>query len=363
MPDGTLTMWRRSLTQRQSRPTYASQQGAAIVTALLVVTLAVVLVSGLLWRQQVQIRSIENQRLRAQADWIFNAALDYARLVLRDDLRRTPVDHLGEVWAVPIAETRLSEFLGASLRTDSAGETSFIAGRIVDAEARFNLTNLVNLITVNGVSRSAGPNGDAIAAYRRLLDLLNINPALAEATARHLEATLGLSASTNNLAARPADQAATESSTPRVRPLMALDDLLAIPGYDEATIARLAAYVIVLPQRTTHNANTAPAEVLSALLEGLPLPAARALVTQRSRAHFISLADLQNQLRAVAPERPLTNLATLDVRSGHFLVYGQVRHERAERMQVALVQRHAMNSPEITRVIWVRPTSALPAAP
>ena len=43
------------------RPRPGRQQGAAVVTALLMVTLAVVVVSGMLWRQQVQIRSIENQ--------------------------------------------------------------------------------------------------------------------------------------------------------------------------------------------------------------------------------------------------------------------------------------------------------------
>ena len=46
---------------------HARQRGAAIVTALLVVTLAVVIVSGMLWRQQVEIRAVENQRLKAQA--------------------------------------------------------------------------------------------------------------------------------------------------------------------------------------------------------------------------------------------------------------------------------------------------------
>ncbi|HBD37193.1 MAG TPA: general secretion pathway protein GspK, partial [Cupriavidus sp.] len=118
------------------------QRGAAVVTALLIVTLAVVVVSGMLWRQQVQIRSIENQRLMAQAQWIERAAVDWARLILRDDQRRSNVDYLGEPWSVPVAETRLSDFLGAGLRTDQAGETSFLSGRILDAQARFNLTNL-----------------------------------------------------------------------------------------------------------------------------------------------------------------------------------------------------------------------------
>lgn len=345
-------------TSRPSRsrdPRRPPQRGAAIVTALLVVTLAVVLVSGLLWQQHVQIRSVENQRLRAQADWIFRASLDYARLVLRDDLRRTAVDHAGEVWAVPIAETRLSDFLGASLRTDAAGETSFLSGRIIDAEARFNLANLVNVITMNGVTRSAGINTDAVAAYRRLLTLLDLNPTLAEATANHLQATLG--AAPSGLTA----QATPQPTASRPHPLDDLNDLLAIAGYDAKAVTRLAPFAIVLPQRSTLNANTAPAEVLSAWIDGLSLPAARTLVSQRSRAHYNNLADLQNQLRAVAPALQAVSLAPFDVRSSHFLVYGHVRHERAERLRVALVQRIATNTPEVTRVLWIRPAPTMPA--
>lgn len=40
------------------RITARRQRGAAIITALLVVALSAILVSGMLWRQQVQIRRI-----------------------------------------------------------------------------------------------------------------------------------------------------------------------------------------------------------------------------------------------------------------------------------------------------------------
>ncbi|NVH78510.1 general secretion pathway protein GspK, partial [Paraburkholderia sp. JPY432] len=58
------------------------QRGAAIISALLVVALAAILVSGMLWRQQVQIRRIENQRLLSQAQWVARGALDWTRLIL-----------------------------------------------------------------------------------------------------------------------------------------------------------------------------------------------------------------------------------------------------------------------------------------
>ena len=45
------------------KPYRYRQRGVAVVTALLLTTLAVTIVASLFWQQQVQVRSIENQRL------------------------------------------------------------------------------------------------------------------------------------------------------------------------------------------------------------------------------------------------------------------------------------------------------------
>ena len=42
------------------------QRGIAVITALLLTTLAITIVASLFWQQQVQVRSIENQRLQLQ---------------------------------------------------------------------------------------------------------------------------------------------------------------------------------------------------------------------------------------------------------------------------------------------------------
>ncbi|WP_458762313.1 type II secretion system minor pseudopilin GspK [Cupriavidus basilensis] len=327
-------------------PAGRRQRGAAVVTALLVVTLAVVVVSGMLWRQQVQIRSIENQRLLAQASWIERAAVDWARLILRDDQRRTSVDQLGEPWAVPIAETRLSDFLGAGLRTDQEGETSFLSGRILDAQARFNLSNLVLWTASESQGRIATIDAPSLAIYRRLLQTLGLNASLAEPTARYLvSAASGSSDSQRGLRA-PDD----------------VNDLLAIPGYTPEIVAALAPFVDVLPERTLVNANTAEAEVLAAVIDKLPLDRAREVVRQRDRAYFNNIGDLQTQLRTLAPQAdPNTATSTLDVRTRYFLIYGLIRHERASRMQVSLVYRgDVVGNANTTRVVWVRDIDRMP---
>lgn len=332
------------------RPALARRRarGAAVVTALLMVTLAVVVVSGMLWRQQVQIRAIENQRLLAQATWIERAAVDWARLILRDDQRRTSVDQLGEPWAVPIAETRLSDFLGASLRTDVAGETSFLSGRILDAQARFNLANLVIwTATAGGQGRAAAVDPSAQAAYRRLLQTVGLNPQLAESTAR---------------AMLQAAQGGSGDGRAAPRPLDSVQGLLSLPGYTPEMVAVLEPFVTVLPERTLVNANTAEAEVLAAVIDKLPVERARELVRQRDRAYFNNVGNVQTQLAAVAPQADSANLANMiDVRSHYFLVYGLVRHERARRLQVSLIFRgEPLGATNTTRVVWIQDADRLP---
>ena len=97
-------------------PPVRRQRGAALLTALLIVVLITTLSAAMLWRQARSIQVESAERGRAQADWVLQGALDWARLILREDARanqKDNVDHLGEVWAVPLAEARLSSFLSA----------------------------------------------------------------------------------------------------------------------------------------------------------------------------------------------------------------------------------------------------------
>ena len=59
-----------------NQPSHAKQKGVAIITALLLTTLAIAIVTSLFWHQQVQVRSIENQRLQLQKQWILRGAFD-----------------------------------------------------------------------------------------------------------------------------------------------------------------------------------------------------------------------------------------------------------------------------------------------
>lgn len=124
------------------------QRGAALLTAMIIVTLIASLAAGMVWQQYRAVQIEAADRARAQSTWILQGALDWARLILLEDAkqnRNKPVDHLGEPWAVPLAEARLSTFLATenSSATTDDGPEAFLSGSIEDAQSRYNLRSLL----------------------------------------------------------------------------------------------------------------------------------------------------------------------------------------------------------------------------
>ncbi|HJV81658.1 type II secretion system minor pseudopilin GspK [Noviherbaspirillum sp.] len=311
------------------------QRGVAVITALLLTTLAITIVASLFWQQQVQVRSIENQRLQLQKQWILRGALDWTKLILREDKKsdmriRSEVDHLGEPWAVPLAETRLDQYVENG-RAETDVPDAALSGGIVDAQSRFNITNLC--------PPPSGPiDADEVAAFGKLLTNVGQNPALARATAELMQSALS----------RPA--AATGSTTPQSQPLTIsyVDDLLAVPGFTPEILAKLRDFIVVLPMKTTINVNTAAPEVLSARIATLSLSEAASLVVNRESAWFKTTGEFTSLL----PKQATAKQGTISVNTNYFLVNGKVRLSRATMDMQALIERpDDRSNPKIR---WIR---------
>lgn len=349
-----------------------SQRGAAIITALLVVALSAILVSGILWRQQVQLRRIENQRLIAQAQWVARGALDWTRLVLRSEADTTAgITYLGGTWGVPLARTRLSDFLGQIGDARAAqGAATYLSGSIEDAEARFNLRNLVSSPAPGALQL----NLTQIQAFARLLQLLGLNGQLAQSTAVYLRAGLAYSATRFQTATVPGAAAttpqvvggaaggATFSSNPGLddtenssatAPIVmtSVDGLLDVPGFTPDVLARLRPFVTILPTTTPVNMNTASAEVIAAIMPGMSLSSAQALVARRQSVFFRNVGDVQLALQGVGVPQAAIDTSLCDVNTSYFLVHGRVEHERAELDRTTLVWRDSLT--HTTRVVRV----------
>jgi general secretion pathway protein K len=311
------------------------QRGVAVVTALLLTTLAVTIVASLFWQQQVQVRSMENQRLQLQTRWILRGALDWARLILRQDgLDRGRYTTLDGVWATPLAETRLDQYVE---RERVEGETfnASLSGQMTDAQSRYNLANLA-------VSRA--PVAEQVAVFQRLLTNLQLDGSLAQAVANEVARAQQ---------AAPAGQAAqnalpVQGGTEPME-LMRAEDLLAVAGFTPQAIERMRDVVIVLPTQTAVNVNTAPVELLAALPENYSMAEAAALAYQRKQAYFTTKSDFTSKLYG----KQVSAKVQIDVRSDYFLVLSRVRLDRANLDAQALIQReNGVNYK--TDLVWIR---------
>ena len=283
------------------------QRGAALLVAMIIVTLIVTLTASMVWQQwrAVQVETVE--RARAQSAWILSGALDWARLILREDARAGGPDHLGEPWAVPLAEARLSTFLAADKNNAADAPEAFLSGHIGDAQARYNLANLV------GSKGQIDPN--ELARLERLCQTAGIETGVAARIANGLhDAT-----------------ATTDANAPLLPTTLAQ---LAWLGIDASALRALAPYVVLLPTPTPINVNTASREVLAAVIDGLDMASAERLVQLRQRTPFRSLTEFNAQITALAPIS-----ARLDVRSSFFEVAGRLRLDDRVLEERSLVQR------------------------
>lgn len=285
----------------RSFKTRCVQRGAAIVTAMLTVALVATLAAGSLWQQWRSIEIETAQRGRAQASWILVGALDWARLILREDARTSPYDHLAEPWAVPLEEAKLATFFATDgTTTDDKDITqAYLSGRITDLQSRLNLRNLVDNGKVSLV---------ALRQFQKLFDLLALPDPELNRFAENLRFALDTSVDNQN-----ANRAALLPQT---------FSQLSWLGLSPKTLLALQNYATWLPERTPVNLNTAPAEVVFASIEEDDMALARRLVTARSLSHFKTLAEANRMLRD-APGQLVEGEHS--VASRYFEVQGRLR--------------------------------------
>jgi general secretion pathway protein K len=317
------------------------QRGVAVITALLLTTLAVAIVASLFWQQQVQVRSMENQRLHLQTKWILRGALDYTSLIL--DTFRGGYTSLDQAWALPVAETRLDQYIE---RERVAGENfdATLSGNVTDASARYNLRNLAN---------ANGPVQEQVALFSNLLRILQMQQSLADRIAEYVAATLPPVAVPTE--GTPSPTPTQRRSTVNGKPisLLQVDDLLAVPGVTQDIIERLRPFVIVLPSGntlTTVNVNTAPPELLAALVANMSVSEANTLVAQRKQAPWKDMGNFKLALG----NRTVIGGDTADVKSDWFLVDSRIRLDRAALDAQSLIYRPSGMVAGGTRVMWTR---------
>ncbi len=304
--------------------TRCRQGGAALLAAMLTVTLVATFAATALWQQWRSVEVEAAERTRIQSAWILIGALDWSRLILIEDSRAGGADHLAEPWAVPLEEARLSTFLAADrnvTQIDDAGggEEAFLSGQIIDLQSRLNLANLVSGDTVNEA---------ALAQFERLFAQLGLPPAELTALVQAL---------------RQAQAPGNENTDAPLMPQS--PSQLAWLGLAPRTLALLAPHITLLPERKPVNLNTAGAEVLMATLRGLDRAGADRIMAVRQMQPFRSVDDVKkllgDQIEVSGSEH--------GVASSYFEVHGRLRMGPTVVQERSLVRRMGLEATTVWR--------------
>lgn len=304
---------------------HPSQRGAALLAAMLTVALVATFAAGALWQQWKSIEVEGAERQRTQARWLLTGALDWARVILREDARAgdasAPADHLAEPWAVPLQEARLSSFLAAlpdgtgnTVDDEKFAQQVLLSGQVSDLQGRLNVTNLL---------QGEQLDTKTALAFERLFDALGVPP-------------VQLSRLTQGLMAAQKQSSSSPVMPQRVGQLSWL-------GLSPQTLQTLSSHITVLPTRTPVNLNTASVQVLYASVPGLSLSDAQRLVQQRERQHWTSVEAFQKALgRTVSLE------GTHSVSTRYFEVLGRLRMPQTTLQERSLVLRDGQD----LKVLW-----------
>ncbi len=312
-----------------------AQRGAALLLAMLTVTLVATLAAAAMWQQWRATEVEAAERQRTQASWILTGALDWSRLILREDARANQNsgngDHLGEPWAMPLEEARLTSFLAADKdnNTDEVMQ-AFLSGEIIDLQSRMNFTNLVR-VTGDGAATKATVSEPDMQAFSRLFDLLDLPQS-------ELTAAVDEWVRTQNQALNEPKPSPTAVAPSKLVHLAWL-------GMSPSSLAALEPHAVVLPTRTPLNINTASRQALAASVPGLDMARAQQLIHERERHPFKNLADAQALLAGDS-----TQLSDLHhgTRSRFFEVRGRLRLDDVVIEERSLVVRTGLS----VRVVW-----------
>lgn len=299
---------------------------------MLIVVLVATLAASTLWQQWRGVEIEAAERGRVQSAWALTGALDWARLLLREDARsKSSADHLAEPWAVPLEQTRMSTFLAAdrsdALAADEA-QDAFLSGQMLDLQARLNVSNLVQGGKIDEPSR---------LAFRRLFELLNLPVGQLDQMVETLR-QMHASASDNAGMALPLWPQEPNQLT--------------WLGLSKATVATLHPFITVLPVPTPVNLNTASAEVIYACVEDFEMADASRFVRERGVSHLALLADA-----AKLAGRPSTafNDKQHAVNTRFFEVRGNLQVDQTVVQERSIVQRDGMEVKTLSRQRSVLP--------
>lgn len=332
-----------------------TQQGIALITAILIAAVVTTAAVAFAASQQLTIRRTDNL-LTADRAALGLASLELrARTLLRSDAEQSQSDSLDEPWATAALSAKRDDML--------------VTGRLGELQGRFNLTNLTSnpsfgvAATTNGAGTGADAppiapaSNPAQAASGEIAGAASppappvipvAEPALTGARLAELRFTLLL----QHLEIEPGvvqaildwidddsetrfpngaeDEYYSKQSPPyraANRPFVSPRELLLVRGMTPEIYAKLAPYVAALPKPTPINVNTASAAVLMSLAPGIDHATVDMLIAARKAQPFMTVDAFVHHPLLLG--RPLMQ-EQLTVSSEYFVLNADVANARVD---------------------------------
>jgi general secretion pathway protein K len=334
VPSGTLPGVTRAIPHRLSSawevpvtaPRARRAGGVALLTVMLVLSMAAVAAVAMAAREQIAIRRTGNL-LGAEQAYRYALGVEGRFIGLLDSERDAQgVDGPASAWAKPFGPADLGE--------------ARIEGRVEDLQGRFNVNNLLS---------DGQPSALDVERFDRLLKVLNLPRELRQALLDWLDPDdeprfPGGAEDEAYLRATPARRAANG-------PMVSTSELRLIAGMGAEEYERLEPNVVALPERTAVNLNTAPAAVLMALFKDLGEDDAGAFAEARLKEPFVRVDEaLVHQALAGLEANP----AGLAVGSRWFRVHARAESGSGRAELLSVVSRPETGVPSV----WMRERGA-----
>jgi general secretion pathway protein K len=297
-------------------PAAGRQRGIALITALLVVAVAVI-AAAMLVTHNVAVHRSSNLRFVEQAWWYGAGVENWVAEILVQDKQSgdEDVDYLGEDWATPVDHLPI--------------EGGAIRGRVMDLQGCFNLNNLVGEL--------AEPAG---AQLQRLLGLIeNSDPYDAPALVQSIRDWIDEDANPQ-IPGGAEDSLYTGFDPPyraANRLMESVTELLLVSGMTPALYQALSPHVCVLPESGTRiNVNTASGLVLASLADGVSAQQGRDLEEKRGTGYYKTTQDFRAEVIYAGKN---VDDRLISVNSSYFLLAGEIQVGNGRVNLYSLLQR------------------------
>lgn len=293
------------------------QNGAALVTTLLAVTLLTIAVVEFAYSSQVDYHLARNALKALQANYLARSGVNLAVIVLkRDGQSSLGIDSLGDEWAQPLPPLPVGE--------------GVVTIRVSDEQGKVNLNALRNTSgTINRTWREV---------VERLFTLREIDPGTLDPLFDWLDAD-----------DFPEPRGAERDHYMRLSPpyipanglLLTLGELGRIEGFSAALRTRLGEVATVLPSNSTSiNVNTAPREVLAALFPMIDRQSLERFLVSRIETPVHGVNELRDRL-GFDPKVHTDAFRLVSVRSEFFAVNALATVEPVSQALSVVIQRRA----------------------